>query len=43
MNKFLPKFEEGNNKKYKVKVIQNSAVYTKEVDSHLPKLYYWVI
>ena len=35
-------FEPGNNKKYKVKAIQDSTVYAKEADRHLPGLYYLV-
>ena len=44
MNKFLPvqEFEAGNNKKYEIKVIQNSAIYAKKVDKYLPRLYYLV-
>ena len=43
MNEFLvPKFEPGNNKEYEVKAIQDSAVYTKEADGHLPGLYYLI-
>ena len=33
----------GGNKEYKVKVIQDSTVYIKEIDQYLPKLYYLVI
>ena len=43
INKFLPEFKMGNNKKYKVKAICDSTVYVKEVDGHLLKLYYLVI
>lgn len=35
-------FEAGNNKKYEVEDIQNSAVYTKEASRHLLELYYLV-
>ena len=35
-------FEMGDDKKYKVKTIQDSAVYAKEADRHLPGLYYLV-
>ena len=44
MNKFakVPEFKSGNNKEYEVEVIQDSAVYTKEADRHLPGLYYLV-
>ena len=31
-----------NDKEYEVEAIQNSAVYTKEVDGYLPELYYLV-
>ena len=40
MNKFVPKFEMDNSKEYKIEVIQNSVIYTKEANRHLPKLYY---
>ena len=36
------KFDAGNNKKYKVKAIINSAVFAKEAEGHLPSLYYLV-
>ena len=44
MNEFakVPEFELGNDKKYKVEAIQDSAVYAKEADGHLPGLYYLV-
>lgn len=42
MNKFMSEFEVGNNKDYKVKAIQDSIVYGKEVDGHLLILYYLV-
>ena len=44
MNKFLPmpEFEVGDKKKYKVEAIQKYAVYAKEADKHLLKLYYLV-
>ena len=39
----LPKFEPGDNdKEYKVEAIQDSTVYTKKADGHLPGLYYLV-
>ena len=41
MNKLL-KFEVDVNKKYELEAICNSAVYVKEVDGHLPELYYLV-
>lgn len=37
------KFEANNNKKYKVKIIQNNKVYVKKVRGHLSELYYLVI
>lgn len=43
MNIFVPEFKMGNNKKYKIEVIQNSAVYTKEIDRYLLRLYYLVV
>ena len=39
----MPKFELGNNKEYKVEAIQDSVIYAKEADRHLPRLYYLVI
>ena len=42
INNFGLKFEAGNNKKYKVKAIQNSVVYAKEVGKYLLGLYYLV-
>ena len=39
----MPKFEPGNDNEYKVKAIQDSAVYAKEVDGHLLGLYYLII
>ena len=46
MNKFAKKpefeFKLDNNKEYKMKAIQESAVYTKEADGHLLELYYLV-
>ena len=38
----LSEFELGNNKKYKIEAIQDNTVYAKEVDRHLPWLYYLV-
>ena len=39
----VPEFEPGDdNKEYKVEAIQDSAVYAKEADGHLPGLYYLV-
>lgn len=45
MNKFLLifKFETSNNKEYKIKTIQNNAVYTKKIGGHLLGLYYLAI
>ena len=37
-----PEFEPGNDKKYKVEDIRDSAVYAKEADGHLLSLYYLV-
>ena len=43
MNKFsAPEFEPGNDKEYELVAIQNTAVYAKEADGHLPGLYYLV-
>ena len=46
MNELFPKpkseFDAGNNKEYKVAVIIDSAIYTKEVKRHLLGLYYLV-
>ena len=44
MNKFaeVPEFEPSDDKEYKVEAIQDSAVYAKEVDGRLPRLYYLV-
>ena len=46
MNKLFPKlepeFNAGNNKKYEVEAIKDSAVYAKEIEKHLPGLYYLV-
>ena len=39
----VPEFELGNNnKEYKVKVIRDSAIYAKEADGYLPRLYYLI-
>lgn len=44
INKFLMlEFEADNNKKYKIKAIQDRAIYIKEVGRHLSKLYYLII
>ena len=39
----VPDFEPGDNKEYEVDAIHDSAVYAKEADGYLPKLYYLVI
>ena len=36
-------FELGDNKKYKIEAIQDSTVYAKETNGHLPKSYYLVV
>ena len=38
----MPEFKLGNHKEYKVEAIQDSAIYAKGANGHLPKLYYWV-
>ena len=45
MNNFakVPEFELDNDKKYKVEAIQDSAIYVKKADGHLPGLYYLVL
>lgn len=45
MNKFLSVsvFDTGDNKEYKMEVIQNSTIYTKEKDGYLLGLYYLVV
>ena len=46
MNEFAEvpefEFESGDDKEYEVEAIQDSAVYAKEADGHLPGLYYLV-
>ena len=43
MNEFsASEFEPGDDKEYKVEAIRDSAVYAKETDGHLPRLYYFV-
>ena len=46
MNKLFsepePEFNAGDNKKYKVEAIIDSAVYAKKAEKHLPGLYYLV-
>ena len=39
----VPEFEPGDDKEYEVKAIQNSAVYAKEADRYLPRLYSLVV
>ena len=39
----VPEFELDDNKEYEVEAIQDNADYTKEVDGHLPRLYYLVV
>lgn len=44
MNEFpILEFEVGNNKKYEMKAIRDSAVYAKKADKYLVELYYLVI
>lgn len=44
INKFpMPEFKTGYEKEYEVKAIQNSTVYTKEVDKYLSGLFYLVV
>ena len=38
----MPEFEPGDNKKYEVEAIRDSAVYAKEANRYLPGLYYLV-
>ena len=38
----VPEFEPSDDKVYKVEAIRDSAVYAKEIDRHLPRLYYLV-
>ena len=39
----MPEFEPGNNdKEYMVEAIQDNAVYAKEADGYLSRLYYLV-
>ena len=38
----VPEFELGDDKEYEVEAIRNSAVYAKETDGQLSKLYYLV-
>ena len=46
MNELFPEleleFNAGNNKKYEVEAIKDSAIYAKKVERHLPGLYYLV-
>ena len=44
INEFLaPEFELGDDKKYELEAIRDSAVYAKKADGHLSGLYYLVI
>ena len=38
----VPEFEPGDDKEYKIEAIQDSAVYAKEANRHLPRLYYLI-
>ena len=42
INKFLSKFEMGNDKEYKIKAIQDSTIYVKKEDGYLSELYYLI-
>ena len=46
MNELFPKseleFNIGDNKKYEIEAIKDSAVYAKKAKEHLPGLYYLV-
>ena len=44
MNEFveIPEFKSGDDKEYKVEAIRDSTIYTKEVNRHLPGLYFLV-
>ena len=37
-----PEFDAGNNKKYKVEAIKDSAIYAKEAKKYLSGLYYQI-
>ena len=39
----VPEFEPGDDKEYEVEAIQDSTVYVKKVDGHLPRLYYLIV
>ena len=39
----MPEFKAGNDKEYKVEVIQDSAIYAKKADGYLLGLYYLVV
>ena len=45
IDKKVLEFDTGNqdSKKYKIKAIQDSAVYARESEGHLPDLYYLII
>lgn len=36
-------FNVGNNKKYKIDIIENNAIYTSKKKSYLPSLYYLLV
>ena len=39
----VPKFELGDDKEYEMEVIQDSAIYAKEADRYLLRLYFLVV
>ena len=39
----VPEFKPNDNKEYEVEAIRDSAVYAKEEDGHLPRLYYLIV
>ena len=38
----VPEFEPSNDKEYKIEAIRGNAIYAKEADRYLPKVYYLV-
>lgn len=36
-------FDQGNKKKYNIEEIHDSVIYVKELEDHLPKLYYLIL
>ena len=38
----VPEFKPCDNKKYEIEAIRDNAVYAKEADGHLPRLYYLI-